>query len=189
MKLDATITVSDENNKPIISLYTPDKGSFHELGIQLRDSLKERIISSVRQNMSAFSMNHLAADLVASLTLQRDITFCTPFVKDAAYQYFVSLRQIPSAYGKNYHRVNLMGYTGIHGTSYSKAFELYDEDIVPVTILRKVQFVYDKGDGSKPTWRTVEVTEENGKYLVGLQDGAYKKFLFERIVGGRILPA
>jgi len=60
--------------------------------------------------------------------------------------------------------------------------------ILPPQILRKVQFVYDK-DGEQPKWRTVEVTTESAKYLEGIEGGVFKRFLKEKIVGGKTLPA
>jgi hypothetical protein len=56
-------------------------------------------------------------------------------------------------------------------------------------ILKVVEFVYDKQQfGENPKWRTVHVTEENGQYIEGLEDGVtFKRFLKSRILGGRVI--
>ncbi len=56
-------------------------------------------------------------------------------------------------------------------------------------ILRKVTFVYDKQDGVQAKWRNLDVVYENDTYIEGLEDGAFKRFLRSKILGGRILPA
>lgn len=58
-------------------------------------------------------------------------------------------------------------------------------------VLKRVQFAYYKQDGSAPTWRELDVTEETPEHLFGVEvsTGELKKFLKNRIVGGEILPA
>ena len=48
-----------------------------------------------------------------------------------------------------------------------------------------VTFVYNKGGDCK--WRTVSVCSESPESICGFEDGQYKKFLTEKIVGGRVL--
>lgn len=56
-------------------------------------------------------------------------------------------------------------------------------------ILKVVEFVYDKNEFAvTPKWRTVHVTNENGQYIEGLEDGTtFKRFLKSRILGGRVI--
>lgn len=48
-----------------------------------------------------------------------------------------------------------------------------------------VTFVYNKRGDCK--WRTISVCSESPESICGFEDGQYKKFLTERIVGGRVL--
>lgn len=58
-------------------------------------------------------------------------------------------------------------------------------------VIKRVQFAYYKQDGTAPTWRELDVTEETPEYLLGVEvsSGEVKKFLKSRIVGGKVLPA
>jgi|SRR5882724_10856561 len=81
-------------------------------------------------------------------------------------------------------------------TDFSEVSEVFDylelsetlsNEVYP-NIVKVVEFVYDKRDGSVPTWRNLHVTSEVGDYIEGLENGnTFKKFLKSRIVGGRIL--
>lgn len=62
----------------------------------------------------------------------------------------------------------------------------------PINIddLKTVEFAYQKdGYNEKATWRTVQVAEQDSKYLKGFENGEFKCFLKERIVGGKIIEA
>ena len=62
-------------------------------------------------------------------------------------------------------------------------------DSLSPKILKVVEFVYDKNEfGVTPKWRTLHVTDENGQYIEGLEDGTtFKRFLKSRILGGRVI--
>ena len=63
---------------------------------------------------------------------------------------------------------------------------MFDQDLIPkIKILRKVSFVYYKGEGTEPAWRNVDVTEEDDVCISGMENGKYKKFLLSKIVGGK----
>ena len=65
----------------------------------------------------------------------------------------------------------------------------YVEDNSEPVFLFTADFVYYKNDGSAPTWRCIDVTEETDEYLVGLENDQFKKFLKSRIVEGKIIKS
>jgi len=77
----------------------------------------------------------------------------------------------------------------IGSDGWKKLNQVLKEDVLPV-IIKEVSFVYDKCDGSTPTWRNVSVTNENNDFISGFDNddnNAFKKFLKCRILGGRII--
>lgn len=70
--------------------------------------------------------------------------------------------------------------------TYSELMQAYD-DMTP-DILKVVEFVYDKQAGEPAKWRTLHVTDENSRYIEGLENGdTFKRFLKSKITGGRII--
>lgn len=51
----------------------------------------------------------------------------------------------------------------------------------------RIEFVYNKVDGSVPKWRAVDVIEESDLYIKGYENGEYKCFSKDKIVGGKII--
>jgi len=78
----------------------------------------------------------------------------------------------------------------IGNDGYLSLIQVRDKDVFPVAIIKTVEFVYDKSDGSRPTWRNLDVTEEKSEYICGFDNDdahTFKKFLKSKIVGGKIL--
>lgn len=64
----------------------------------------------------------------------------------------------------------------------------FEEFITPIEeVIYTAEFVYNSNSSHTTKWRTVEVVKETDSSIEGYEDGSYKKFLKDRIVGGRIL--
>lgn len=178
-------TIFDEKNKPLVSFYRQFDGYYEGHGEELQEFLKEITIvngfGASTPKKSANGMQCLAAQLIAHFKRGIGNIYIVPIGSVEEYNYEV--RYVRT---KDRGRVSLLG-TCEHDIP--KTFKLYSDEIMPHTILRKVQFVYDKQDGEQPKWRTVEVTDENENYIVGMEGGKMKRFNLNRIIGGKILPA
>jgi len=71
--------------------------------------------------------------------------------------------------------------------TYRRMANLIEEEILP-TVIKIVEFVYDKQSGEVAKWRNLHVTGETNEYIEGLENGSiFKKFLKSRITGGKII--
>ena len=176
------VTVFNEQNRPIASFSCAVNGGYHDMGLDLQTALKETVISSrgVGPDISR-NMGRLVCKLMRRLTSAINPTFCQNHeTKDFNYE----IRFIETS-GDN----NRVALTCRNQSAPTRTFQLYSDEILPFTILRRVTFVYDKQDGSFATWRTVDVTNEDGDSIHGLEDGKYKRFLLRKIVGGKVFAA
>lgn len=177
----STTTVFDENNKPLICFYRQYDGYYEGHGAELVKFLSEiRIVNGFGVGTPAKAANGmgcLAAQLIAHFKQGIGGIYVVPIGDSQEYNY-----SIRYANG----RVTLRG---VGEYEPAKTFSLYSDEIVPIVILRRIQFVYDKQDGETAKWRTVDVTAEDAKYITGFEGGKIKRFLVSKILGGRILPA
>ena len=61
-----------------------------------------------------------------------------------------------------------------------------ESEILPV-IIKNVEFVYDKEDGTQPKWRKIGVVADGERCIEGFEGGRFKKFLKSRILGGKVI--
>ncbi len=177
----STTTVFDESGNPLICLYRHFNGYYAGHGEELAKFLAEmNFVNGIGDKIPAKSANGmgcLAAQLIAHFKKEIGTFYIVPIGNTQEYDYEVRYSN---------------GRVTLRGTCYhepAKSFVLYSNEIVPVTILRQIQFVYDKLDGEKAKWRTVDVTAEDAKYITGFEGGKIKRFLVSKILGGKILPA
>lgn len=183
MSTHAKTTIRDEQDKPILSFYRQMDGYFEGHGEELQEFLKEfKIVNGYSSNTEkqANGMSCLAAQLVAHFKDGIGEIYICDHNNNEEYNYLI--RYITPINGERAGKVSLIGKT----EGETRVFPLYDE-IIPSNIIKTVSFVYDKQDGSKPAWRTVEVTEETDNHFGGIEGGAFKKFLKHKILGGRII--
>lgn len=177
----STTTIFDENNEPLLCFYRQMDGYYEGHGAELAEFLSEmRVVNGFgcgTPAKAANGMGCLAASLLAHFKTGIGGIYVVPIGDTQEYNY-----QIRYAGG----RVTLRGTCEYKP---AKTFNLYSDEIVPIVILRRVQFVYDKRDGEPAKWRTVDVTAEDEKYITGFEAGKIKRFLVSKILGGRILPA
>lgn len=177
----STTTVYDENGQPLVCLYRQYDGYYTAHGAELAKFLAEmRVVNGMGSSMPtkvANGMGCLAAQLIAHFKKNVGSFYIVPVGNTQEYNY--SIRYVNG-------RVTLNGFSD---SEPSKSFKLYSDEIIPIAILRRVQFVYDKQDGETAKWRTVDVTAEDAKYIYGFEGGKTKRFLVSKILGGKILPA
>lgn len=179
-------TVFDENNRPLLSLYRQYDGYYEGHGEELAAFLKERtVVNGFGLNSGptvSNGMGCLAASLVAHFKKEIGSFYIVNPSDKQEYNYEIRLDKTGNG------RITLIGKCD---GERSKTFSLYADDILAAKILRRVTFVYDKEDGVKAKWRTVDVTAENGTYVEGLEipGNKFKRFLVNRILGGKILAA
>ncbi len=185
MSTHAKVTVFSESNEPLLSFYIQHDGYFDGVGNNLAEFLKHIKITngiSGGNDKTANGMSCLAAQLVVHL--KKGVGGLYIVDHDDTQEFNYEIRYVKSAgviYGAG--RVSLVGKCNYEPT---KTWNLYDE-IIPSNIIKTVSFVYDKQDGSKPAWRTIEVTREDSNYIEGLQDGDFRRFSKCKIVGGKII--
>lgn len=176
----STTTIFDEDNKPLLCFYRQMDGYYEGHGEELQNFLKEMVVvngfGSGTPAKAANGMGCLAAQILAHFKQGIGGIYVVPVGDSQEYNYTIR-------YANG--RVTLRGTCEYKP---AKNFPLYSDEIVPITILRRVQFVYDKQDGEGAKWRVVDVTDEDGKYITGFEGGKIKRFLTRKIVGGRILP-
>ena len=180
-------TVFNEQNKPLLSFYRQMDGYFEGHGAELQEFLKEMVVvngyGSGTPAKAANGMGSLAAQLIKHFKDGIGGIYIVGHNNKQEYNY--EIRFVGSFGIGNLNRVSLKG----EGDGESQEFSLYSDDLVETKILRRVQFCYDKRDGEGAKWRVVDVTDEDGKYISGIEEGKFKRFSVSRIVGGKVLPA
>ena len=181
-------TVFNEDNTPILSIYSQFDGYYDGLGRELQAFLKDRKIVSgfstgeSEETKCSNGMECLAAMLVAKLKEDIGNVYICGHEDTQEYNYEIRHVYTDDSYG----HVSLTGSCKYNEDEPTKVFPLYKDEVKP-EILRVVEFVYDKEEyGVKPKWRSVEVVEETDKYIKGIESGVFKTFLKERIIDGRI---
>jgi len=186
MSTTSKTTIFSESQEPLLSFYRQYDGYFEGHGTQLQRFLKEMVICSEydpRLVKMAKGMGCLAAQLIANFKIKFYDIIVIDHNDYQEFNYNISFVTKSGRIRQN--RVSLVG----EGGEETQSFELYSDDILPLKVTKRVQFVYDKENGEQPQWRSLDVTEEDSKYISGFEDGKFKKFLFSRIVGNKIIPA
>ncbi len=178
-------TIFNESNEPIVAFTRMGGGEFYNHGESLAVFLQNKQVvpySPFRKPGEIAGMVHLASQIISHFEKNFGAIYIVPHNCYKPFEYEVRYVYLNNS---NFSHVSLVGWDGYKREN--KTFKLYPEPATP--ILRTVTFVYDKLDGSGPSWRTVEVIEETKEYVAGIEDGKFKKFLKKKIFGGRILPA
>ena len=177
-------TVFDESGKPLLSFYRQMDGYYKGHGAELKEFLSEFGVCNGYglgdNNKVANGMSCLAAQLIAHFKTGIGNIYICPHTSKQEYNY--EIRYVPSS--GRYARLSLVGSSDYEP---SKQFSLYSDEIVGVSVLKRVEFVYDKQDGDGAKWRTVDVTAEDGEYICGFEEGKFKRFAKSRIVGHRVI--
>lgn len=185
--------IYDEEGKALIAIYRQFDGYFEGHGQDLANILKDLVIvnghGSHTPKKAANGMGCLAAQIVAHLKAGIGNIYVVPInSEDEEFNY--EIRFVPCRAGEKADftlagRVSLIGF----GVGEEKQFDLYGDLDLSADVKAEITFVYDKEDGSKPTWRTIDMTEEIPTAFKGYEDGVFKCFLKSRIIGGKVMKA
>lgn len=157
--------------------------SLAEVGKEIQKFLTDKYITDCYQKNSFTSIGNVAANLIRFLVENPADTIFDPALSHSVSEHDLNFIV---RLGEDTPKGDKIILRGWKRNSRFVEFPLYS--VVP-NIIRRVTFVYDKENGEAAKWRTLDVTEEDGEYISGLEDGTFKKFLLRRIVGGKILPA
>ena len=183
--------IFDESGKPLLSFYRQFDGYFEGHGQALANFLKDIVIvngyGSHTPKHAANGMGCLAAQLVKHF--KDGIGGIYIAQHDDAQEYNYEIRFVATNEPANF---TLAGRVTLIGKSYDEAkqFDLYGDLDVNADVKDTITFVYDKGNGERPKWRTIGLTQDNGDYIEGYdkEDGdKFKRFVKSRIIDGRIL--
>jgi hypothetical protein len=172
-------TVFDKNGRPLLSFYRQFDGYYEGHGAELQAFLRDMGITdgiSITDRKTANGMGCLAAQLVKHFKNGIGGVYICNHSDSQEYNYEIHFLA-PN-------KISLVGKTAF-ATPKFKTFNLYS--MLPVQPLRKVCFVYHKAAYDSPTWRNIEVTNETGEYLEGIENGEFKRFLKSKILDGKII--